>query len=217
MTITKVNTQTKRKFIKLAPKNDEQELCANLINENDIIIVMGKSGSGKTHISAGMASRALLNKEVDKIILCRAGVGSESLGFLPGDAIEKVGLYLSPILNELNYFIDVESQIKQGKIQIQPVLSMRGMTLKNSFIVVEEFQNCSYNQLKLVLTRFGEGSRMILTGDVDQSDLCKYSANETIRAIEKLKTIATPENRIAVIELKENVRHPIINLILSVL
>ena len=197
--------------------NEEQRDYIRCIHDNNLTICMGKSGSGKTHVACGMAAQYLNNGIVDKIILTRPCVGAESIGFLPGTQQEKVDPYLKPLYTELNYFLDVKQAVKQGKIEVQPIFSMRGLTVKNSFLLADEIQNLTFNQWLLLLTRFGDGSKYVLMGDIKQSDLMRNESSGAAIAINRLRKVATKENQIAIMELERCVRHPMIDIMLGAL
>ena len=160
---------------RLKPRTENQKLFIRSIVENDIVFCQGVAGSGKTHIAIGMALEWLLDDKIDKIVITRPVIeAGEKLGFLPGTAEEKLHPYLMPILDEINYFIDMASyaQLKNdNQIEVVPLALMRGRSFHNAFIVADECQNASYEQLKMLLTRIGMDSKMILTGDTAQSDL----------------------------------------------
>ncbi len=162
----------------LTPRSINQKEYIRSIAENTITFCQGIAGSGKTHIAIGMALEYLLDHKVDKIIITRPIIeAGERLGYLPGTAEEKIHPYLLPLLDEIEYFMDVKfySQLKHSRlIDIVPLGLMRGRNFHNCFIVADECQNASYEQLKMLLTRIGKESKMVLTGDIAQSDLPKY-------------------------------------------
>ena len=160
---------------RLKPRTPNQKELIRTIAENTITFCQGVAGSGKTHIAIGMALEYLLDDKVKKIIITRPVVESgEKIGYLPGTAEEKLHPYLLPILDEVIHFIPLGQYTKlklNNKIEIVPLGLMRGRNFHNSFIVADECQNASYDQLKMLLTRTGNESKMVLTGDVSQSDL----------------------------------------------
>jgi phosphate starvation-inducible PhoH-like protein len=164
---------------RLIPRTDNQKNYIKNINDNVITFCQGLPGSGKTHIAVGVALEYLLNNKVKKIIITRPVVeAGEKIGFLPGDANSKLFPYLLPIEDEINYFISPShnAYLKlNNKIEIVPLGYMRGRNFHNCFIVADECQNASYEQLKMLITRIGNNSKMILTGDTDQSDLPFHS------------------------------------------
>ncbi len=160
---------------RLRPRTENQKNYIRSIAENTITFCQGVAGSGKTHIAIGMALEYLLDSKVDKIIITRPVVESgEKIGYLPGTAEEKLHPYLLPILDEIFYFIPLSQYASlklHNKIEVVPLGLMRGRNFHKSFIVADECQNASYDQLKMLLTRTGTGSKMVLTGDASQSDL----------------------------------------------
>ena len=157
------------------PRTEHQKEYIRSIINNTITFCQGVAGSGKTHIAIGMALEYLLDEKVKKIVITRPVVESgEKIGYLPGSAEEKLHPYLLPLLDEVNHFIS-SSQFAtlklNNKIDIVPLGLMRGRNFHNAFIVADECQNASYQQLKMLLTRIGMNSKMVLTGDISQSDL----------------------------------------------
>ena len=157
------------------PRTEHQKEYVRSIINNTITFCQGVAGSGKTHIAIGMALEYLLDEKVKKIVITRPVVESgEKIGYLPGSAEEKLHPYLLPLLDEVNHFIS-SSQFAtlklNNKIDIVPLGLMRGRNFHNAFIVADECQNASYQQLKMLLTRIGMNSKMVLTGDISQSDL----------------------------------------------
>jgi len=202
---------------RLKPRTDNQKEYIRRIAENCITFCQGVAGSGKTHIAIGMALEYLLDNKVKKIIITRPVVESgEKIGYLPGTAEEKLHPYLLPLLDEVNYFIssaEFTSLKTNNKIEIVPLGLMRGRNFHNSFIVADECQNASYDQLKMLLTRLGTDSRMVLTGDVSQSDLHKhmqggfYTMTKMLDGVEGIG--------VANLDFSDIVRNPIIGKILS--
>lgn len=160
---------------RLKPRSINQKEYIRSIAENTITFCQGVPGSGKTHIAVGMALEYLIDNKVEKIVITRPVVeAGERLGFLPGTAEEKLHPYLLPLFDEINYFLHIQhyAKLKVGRqIEIVPLGLMRGRTFNNAFIVADECQNASYDQLKMLLTRIGTESKMVLTGDGAQSDL----------------------------------------------
>ena len=202
---------------RLKPRSDNQKEYIRTIAENTITFCQGLAGSGKTHISIGMALEYLLDDKVKKIIITRPVIeAGEKIGYLPGTAEEKLHPYLLPILDEINYFINPAQYISlktNNKIEIVPLGLMRGRNFHNCFIVADECQNASYEQLKMLLTRVGRDSKLVLTGDVGQSDLMRHLQGgfiEMIHALENLQGIG-----FAKLESSDIVRNPIIASILS--
>jgi phosphate starvation-inducible protein PhoH and related proteins len=160
---------------RLKPRTINQKDYIRTVAENTITFCQGVAGSGKTHIAVGMALEYLIDHKVKKVVITRPVVeAGEKLGFLPGTAEEKLHPYLLPLFDEINYFLSTQHRGKlhsNHQIEIVPLGLMRGRSFHNSFIVADECQNASYDQLKMLLTRIGMESKMILTGDIEQSDL----------------------------------------------
>src|SRR4026209_67849 len=164
---------TKKRFV--APKTPTQKAYIEAIETHDIVIGIGPAGTGKTYLAMAMAVSALMKREVSRIILARPAVeAGEKLGFLPGDMIAKVNPYLRPLYDALFDMMDMERAtraIERGDIEIAPLGFMRGRTLNDSFIILDEAQNTTAEQMKMFLTRLGFGSTMVVTGDITQVDL----------------------------------------------
>jgi len=165
----------------------------NEYNTNDLIIAEGPAGTGKTYTAIALAVRALRNHEVKKIVLTRPAVeAGERLGFLPGDMKEKLDPYLQPLydaLLDMIPFRKLEQWVDDGTIQIAPLAFMRGRTLENSFVILDEAQNATVNQIKMFLTRMGMNSKFILTGDTTQIDLPRRGESGLLQAIRILSGI----------------------------
>jgi len=163
---------------RLKPRSENQKNYIRTIAENTVTFCQGSAGTGKTHISVGMGLEYLIDEKVRKIIITRPVVESgEKIGYLPGTAEEKLHPYLLPILDEVCHFIPMSQYASlklNNRIEIVPLGLMRGRNFHNSFIIADECQNASYDQLKMLLTRTGIDSKMVLTGDVTQSDLQKH-------------------------------------------
>lgn len=162
---------------RLRPRTENQKEYIRTVAENTITFCQGLAGSGKTHIAIGIALEYLFDDKVKKIIITRPVLeAGEKIGYLPGSAEEKLHPYLLPILDEINHFISSAQYASlrlNNKIEVVPLGLMRGRNFHNSFIVADECQNASYQQLKMLLTRTGQNSKMILTGDIKQSDLSR--------------------------------------------
>ena len=159
----------------LRPKTLGQKRYINAVRNNDIVFGVGPAGTGKTYLAMAMAVKSFKNKEVDRIILTRPAVeAGESLGFLPGDLKEKVDPYLRPLFDALFDILGSDTYtkyIEKGLIEIAPLAYMRGRTLDSSFVILDEAQNTTTEQMKMFLTRLGIGSKAIITGDITQIDL----------------------------------------------
>lgn len=208
------NTNTYRNRLK--PRTENQKEYIRTAAENTITFCQGLAGSGKTHIAIGMALEYLLENKVEKIIITRPVIeAGEKIGYLPGTAEEKLHPYLLPIIDEINYFITPSHHATlrlNNKIEVVPLGLMRGRNFHNAFIVADECQNASYEQLKMLLTRVGQESKMILTGDVGQSDLHRNVQGGFINMINALDGL----NGIGLIQLEscDIIRNPIIAQIL---
>ena len=198
------------KIVTARTKN-QQELV-DKVDENDLVFAIGPAGTGKTYTAVALAVRALKNKEVKKIVLCRPAVeAGESLGFLPGDMKDKVDPYLRPLYDALGDMIPREkykAYIEKGIIEVAPLAFMRGRTLKNCFAILDEGQNATHTQLKMFLTRMGPTSKIIITGDLSQIDLPARVKSGLAPALDMLQNV----NGIGVIRLNENdvVRHRLV-------
>jgi len=163
---------------RLKPRSENQKEYIRSIVENTITFCQGSAGSGKTHCAVGLALEYLLDDKIKRIIITRPVVeAGEKIGYLPGKYEEKLFPYLLPIEDEINYFIGqaLNTTLKlNNRIEIVPLGFMRGRNFHDSFIVADECQNASYEQLKMLLTRIGQNSKMVLTGDVSQSDLARH-------------------------------------------
>ena len=174
----------------IRPKTLGQKKYVDAIKRSSIVFGVGPAGTGKTYLAVALAVYALKNKEIDKIILTRPAVeAGEKLGFLPGDMNEKVDPYLRPLFDALQEMMGQDAylrHIERGSIEIAPLAYMRGRTLSNSFIILDEAQNTTKEQMKMFLTRMSENSRIVVTGDVTQIDLPKNVKSGMIDAIEVL-------------------------------
>lgn len=202
---------------RLRPRTENQKEYIRTAAENTITFCQGLAGSGKTHIAIGMALEYLFDDKVKKIIITRPVLeAGEKIGYLPGSAEEKLHPYLLPILDEINYFINQAQYASlrlNNKIEVVPLGLMRGRNFHNSFIVADECQNASYQQLKMLITRIGQNSKMILTGDVKQSDLNRNlqgGFSDLINALGDLPGIG-----ISRLEASDIVRNPIIAQVLG--
>lgn len=174
-------------------RTPNQRLLLNESNKNDLIFAIGPAGTGKTYTAIALAVKALKNKNIRRIILSRPAVeAGENLGFLPGDLKEKIDPYLQPLYDALQDMIPpkkLEDFLKDGTIQIAPLAFMRGRTLSNAYVILDEAQNTTVNQLKMFLTRMGLNAKFIVTGDITQIDLPKKSQSGLIQALNILKGI----------------------------
>jgi phosphate starvation-inducible PhoH-like protein len=203
------------KIIKARTAN--QIKLARASREQDMIFAIGPAGSGKTYTAVALAVRALKEKEVKRIILTRPAVeAGENLGFLPGDMKEKLDPYMQPLYDALKDMLPYQKLIKyleEGTIEIAPLAFMRGRTLNNAYVILDEAQNATQSQMKMFLTRMGKDAKFIITGDVTQIDLPRNQTSGLLHATQLLKHI--PE--IAFIELtaEDIVRHKIVSKIIE--
>ena len=179
--------------IRLVPKTPNQRSLVEAVSKDDLVFAIGPAGTGKTYISVALAVKALKNKEVKKIIITRPAVeAGENLGFLPGDLKEKIDPYLRPIYDALGDMIPSEKlryYQENGVIEIAPLAYMRGRTLNNAFVLLDEAQNTTPMQIKMFLTRMGPDSKVIVNGDQSQIDLPNNQSSGLIDAVKVLKGV----------------------------
>ena len=196
----------------IVARSEGQHTYINIVNSNDIVLSIGPAGTGKTYIAVAFAIAALENSEVDRIVLCRPAVeAGESLGFLPGDLKEKVDPYLTPLYDALGDIMPkpkLKNVLSDGTIEIVPLAYMRGRTLNNAFMILDEAQNATPMQMKMFLTRLGVNSKAIITGDVTQIDLPMKTDSGLIQVVKILKGI----DGIGFVKLTESdvVRHKLV-------
>ena len=198
------------------PRTDGQGRYVKAMQGNDCVLCVGPAGTGKTYLAVGMAVSLLRQQEVKKIVLVRPAVeAGERLGFLPGDLVAKVNPYLRPLFDALNDMMEpeqVKRYMENDIIEIVPLAYMRGRTLNHAVIILDEGQNTTVPQMKMFLTRMGQGSKIIVTGDVTQTDLPRTTRSGLIDAVHRLRDV----DRIAIVYLDEHdiVRHPLVQRIL---
>ena len=201
----------------LRPKTLGQKKYVDSIRKNTIVFGVGPAGTGKTYLAMAMAITAFKNNEVNRIILTRPAIeAGENLGFLPGDLQQKVDPYLRPLYDALYEIMGAENfarNMEKGAIEVAPLAYMRGRTLDNSFIVLDEAQNTTPEQMKMFLTRIGYGSKAVVTGDTTQIDLPRGKNSGLIESTKILKNI----DDIAICNLtnKDVVRHPLVQKIIA--
>jgi len=198
-------------------RSENQKKLVDLSNKNDITFAIGPAGTGKTYTAVALAVKALKNKEVKKIILTRPAVeAGENLGFLPGDLKEKVDPYLRPLYDALHDMIPSEKlnkYIEDYTIEVAPLAFMRGRTLNNAFIILDEAQNATHMQLKMFLTRIGPIAKVIITGDLTQIDLPKASESglgHVLTLLNDIKGIA-----MVYLDTKDVIRHRLVKDIIN--
>jgi len=203
---------------RVKPRTEGQKILMDSIRDHALTMAIGPAGSGKTYLAISAAVEALDDGKIDRIILSRPAMeAGESIGFLPGDMHEKMAPYLRPLYDALGDRMGgkrVRQYMDDGTIEIAPIGFMRGRTLNNAFIVVDEAQNCTYQQLKMLLSRLGWNSTMVVTGDPDQSDLLPGMSGLS-QISDKLSGL----DSIGVVQLQASdiVRHPLVAEMLSVI
>ncbi len=196
----------------VTPRNVSQKVYLQAIQDFDMTFAIGPAGTGKTFLAVAMAAAALAEKSVKRIVLCRPAVeAGEKLGFLPGDLAEKINPYLRPLydsLYDLMGFEKVSKMLERSVIEVAPLAFMRGRTLSDSFIILDEAQNTTADQMKMFLTRLGYGSKAVITGDITQVDLPSgmksglREARDILNGVEGIKFLEFNE--------KDIVRHPLV-------
>ncbi|MEI8321116.1 MAG: PhoH family protein [Alphaproteobacteria bacterium] len=201
----------------IVPRTKSQEEFIKLLQNNELVFATGPAGTGKTYVAVAMAVSLLMKGEVERLILSRPAIeAGEKLGFLPGDLKEKVDPYLRPIYDALHDMFQeahIEKLISNGTIEVAPLAFMRGRTLSHAFIILDEAQNTTMMQMKMFLTRLGEGSRMVVTGDVTQTDL---PADQTSGLIDAMSRFRGMES-VGFMEFSSDdvVRHPLVGRIVK--
>ncbi len=206
------NRELLRADIAIKPRTLGQVKYLEAIKSHGVTLAIGPAGTGKTYLAMAAAISALLNKEVNRLILTRPAVeAGESLGFLPGDLQQKVHPYLRPLYDALYSMVDVDRvrrMIDREMIEVAPLAFMRGRTLDHAFAILDEAQNTTSEQMKMFLTRLGEGSRAVVTGDITQIDLPKGTSSGLVEARRILRT--TPGIALVYLDRGDVVRHPLV-------
>jgi phosphate starvation-inducible protein PhoH and related proteins len=203
---------------KVQPRSPNQQKFLTAIADHSLTLAIGPAGTGKTYLAVSAAVEALEAGRIERIVLSRPAVeAGESLGYLPGDMMEKMAPYLRPLYDCLTDRLGgkrLRSLIEEGDIEIAPIGYMRGRTLNNAFVVIDEAQNCTYAQMKMLLTRLGWHSTMVITGDPEQTDLLPGISGlaDISRRLEAIPGIAVVR-----LEDKDIVRHPLVGAMLGVL
>ncbi len=220
MTRSKAVRQDKELKMKaeFKPKTEGQRNYLLTMIENDVTFVTGDAGTGKSYLALGLACQYLLERRYDYIIIARptvaATIGNRDLGFLPGDENDKMSPWVRPAVTNLKRFLGVETYtkfFKEGIIKIEPLEYMRGMTYDNSFIILEEAQNCTKEQLKMLITRIGDNSKILINGDVDQTDLKNSGeSSDLMWVINRVESFNLEHFGVAHLTESDIVRNPLI-------
>jgi len=201
----------------ITPKSVNQKIYIDSIRKYDIVFGIGPAGTGKTYLAMAMAVSALMKKEITRVVLARPAVeAGEKLGFLPGDLYEKVNPYLRPLYDALHDMMDFESAsrfIQTGIIEVAPLAFMRGRTLNDSFVILDEAQNATTEQMKMFLTRLGFSSKTVITGDITQIDLPEGKASGLIQAKDIFSHIS--DMKFVYFGKEDVVRHPLVQEIID--
>jgi phosphate starvation-inducible PhoH-like protein len=200
----------------IAPKSMNQKLYIDAIRNHDIVFGIGPAGTGKTYLAMAMALAALMKNQVTRMVLCRPAVeAGEKLGFLPGDLSEKVNPYLRPLYDALHDMVDFDRarrMLERGTIEVAPLAFMRGRTLNDSFIILDEAQNTTTEQMKMFLTRLGYNSKAVVTGDITQIDL----PSGKLSGLKEARTVLanTPGINFTIFDDRDVVRHRLVQKII---
>ena len=201
----------------ISPKSVNQKIYIDAIRNHDIVFGIGPAGTGKTYLAMAMALAALMKNQVMRMVLCRPAVeAGEKLGFLPGDLAEKVNPYLRPLYDALHDMVDFDRarrMLERGTIEVAPLAFMRGRTLNDSFIILDEAQNTTSEQMKMFLTRLGYNSKAVITGDITQIDLPSGKLSGLKEA--RMVLGRTPGIRFVYFNERDVVRHRLVQAIIT--
>jgi phosphate starvation-inducible PhoH-like protein len=220
-TLTKTNPENVLVFgskgNRVVARTPNQQKMADLILKNDMLFAIGPAGTGKTYTAVALAVRALKSKEIKRIILTRPAVeAGENLGFLPGDLREKLDPYLQPLYDALRDMLQAEKlsdYLTNGTVQIAPLAFMRGRTLDNAFVILDEAQNATVSQMKMFLTRMGRNAKFVVTGDQTQIDLPskqKSGLAEVVNMLEKIEGVGLVK-----LDKSDVIRHPLVKKVID--
>ncbi|MFO0869414.1 MAG: PhoH family protein [Pirellulales bacterium] len=211
--VIEISHTTKR----VKPRTPGQSRYVSAIRRHDVVFAIGPAGTGKTYLAVALAIEAFKNRAVRKIVLCRPAVeAGESLGYLPGDLRAKINPYLRPLLDALHdmmEFEQIQRFMEQDLIEVIPLAYMRGRTLNEAFIILDEGQNTTVSQMKMFLTRMGAGSKIVVSGDVTQIDLPEQTRSGLIDAVQRLQGIAGVS--VVALEKSDIVRHRLVQAIVE--
>lgn len=178
------------KPVRLTPRTPNQAEVIRAINDSEVVFATGPAGTGKTHLAIGKAVQMIRNEFLGRIIITRPLVGvGKDMGFLPGGMMDKVGPYITPCFDELSYYLSksmIEMMKNDGRIEVVPLSMMRGRTFNDAFIILDEAQNAVHIEMKNLLTRIGEPSRLVIVGDTDQTDLPAHEQGALQDALDRL-------------------------------
>lgn len=212
---SELTLKTKKRHIN--PRTETQGVFIEAMNKHEMVFGLGPAGTGKTFLAVAKAVSSMLEGKVDRIILTRPAVeAGENLGFLPGNLKEKIDPYLRPLYDALYEMLPadiVDKKLENGEIEIAPLAYMRGRTLSHSVVILDEAQNTTTMQMKMFLTRLGEGSRMIINGDLTQTDLPKGVTSGLLDAVRILKRV--PDIAFVEFSEKDVVRHGLVSKIVK--
>ncbi len=202
---------------RIRPRTPGQARYVDAIRTNDLVLTIGPAGTGKTYLAVAMAVQALKQRSIRKIVLVRPAVeAGESIGFLPGDIQAKINPYLRPLLDALHEMMDYElikEYMERDVIEVIPMGYMRGRTLNEAFTILDEAQNTTVAQMKMFLTRMGEGSKIVVSGDITQVDLPLHTRSGLTDALQRLRSI--PGVRVVELHQSDIVRHPLVQKIVE--